>query len=162
MKIWYHTVFSSILLDDNEISDRAKTAKDPLGVEVLFGAFSKWGYQTLFQEDLCWYDYWGIGLTDLQVRGRPDGDSEFKDRYCTFVNILHKFREEGTNAMTTYERLPIVKLFSLLVCHDATKFLLLSVFTLTVTICPRICSKSRVEGYKESTFVAQKRRCLTP
>ena len=44
----------------------------------------------------------GIGLTDLQVRGRPDEDSEFKDRYRTFVNILHKFREEGTNAITTY------------------------------------------------------------
>ena len=96
----FHTIVYFLLLDDNEISDRAKTAKDPLGVEVLFGAFSKWGYQTLFQEDLCWYDYWGIGLTDLQVSGRPDGDSE--DRYRTFVNILHKLREEGTNAMTTF------------------------------------------------------------
>ena len=98
----FDTIVYFLLLDDNEISDRAKTAKDPLGVEVLFGAFSKWGYQTLFQEDLCWYDYWGIGLTDLQVRGRPDGDFEFKDRYRTFVNILHKLREEGTNAMTTF------------------------------------------------------------
>ena len=33
--------------------------------------------------------------------------------------------------------------FSLLICLDATKFILLSVFTLTETICPRICSKSR-------------------
>ena len=70
-----------MLADDNAISDTAKTAKAPLGVEVLFGTFKKWGYQTLFQEDLCWYDYWGVGLTDLEVRGSPDGDDQFKERY---------------------------------------------------------------------------------
>ena len=68
------------LPDDDEISDKAKTAKEPLGVEVLFGTFKKWGYQTLFQEDLCWYDYWGIGLTDLQIRASPVEDSAFKER----------------------------------------------------------------------------------
>ena len=70
---------------------------------MLFGAFSKWGYQTLFQEDLCWYDYWGIGLTDLQVRARPDGDSEFKDRYLRYTPD-HKFREKGTNIMKYLEK----------------------------------------------------------
>ena len=40
------------------------------------------------------------------------------------------------------------ELFSLLICHDANKFLLLSVFTLIETICPRICSKSRSKGTK--------------
>ena len=55
--------------------------------------------------------------------------------------------------------------FSLLICFDATKFVLLSVLTLKETICPRICSKSRLNSaksilYIRSTSVAQKRRCL--
>ena len=40
------------------------------------------------------------------------------------------------------------ELFSLLICHDATKFVWLSVFTLIETICPRICSISRSKSTK--------------
>ena len=39
--------------------------------------------------------------------------------------------------------------FSLLICLDVTKFVLLSVFTLIETICPKICSKSRLKGAKK-------------
>ena len=39
--------------------------------------------------------------------------------------------------------------FSLLICIDATKFVLLSVFTLIESICPKICSKSRLKGTKK-------------
>ena len=52
--------------------------------------------------------------------------------------------------------------FSLVICLDATKFILLSVFTLIETICPRICSKSRPKGTKSPLpvdGVAQKRPC---
>ena len=66
--------------DDNEISASGKNTKAPLGVEVLYGTFQKWGYQTLFQEDLCWYDMWGSALTDIEKRDMPSGDSEFKSR----------------------------------------------------------------------------------
>ena len=38
-----------------------------------------------------------------------------------------------------------------LICFDATKFVLLSVFTLIETIYPRICSKSRPRSEKKST-----------
>ena len=38
--------------------------------------------------------------------------------------------------------------FSLLIYLDATKFVLLSVFTLIETICPKICSNSRPKGAK--------------
>ena len=38
--------------------------------------------------------------------------------------------------------------FSLLMCLDAIKFVLLSLFTLKETICPRICSKSRPKSAK--------------
>jgi len=53
--------------DDNTIGDTPKTLKAPVGVEVLFETFKKCGYQTLFQEDLCWYDKGGIDLTDLKI-----------------------------------------------------------------------------------------------
>ena len=49
-------------------------------------------------------------------------------------------------------RQPEVSLFSLLICLDATKFVLLAVFTLIETICPNICSKSRLnQDRKKST-----------
>lgn len=73
-------VLFCVFPDDNIIGDTAKTVKAPLGVEVLFGTFTEWGYQTLYQEDLCWYDRWGIGLTDLEMRGVPEEHSEFKER----------------------------------------------------------------------------------
>ena len=69
-----------LLSDDNKISETVKSAKAPLGVEVLYETFKRWGYQTLYQEDLCWYDTWGIGLTNLDVRSKPSTDSEFKER----------------------------------------------------------------------------------
>ena len=47
--------------------------------------------------------------------------------------------------------------FSLLICLDAAKFVLLSVFTLTETICPRICSKSRPRSAKKSLPVDVRR-----
>ena len=34
-------------LDDDEVSASAKNTRAPLGVEVLYGAFKKWGYQKL-------------------------------------------------------------------------------------------------------------------
>ena len=67
-------------LDDNEIGASGKNTKAPLGVEVLYGTFQKWGYQTLFQEDLCWYDHWGSALTDIDKREVLSNDGEFKER----------------------------------------------------------------------------------
>ena len=54
---------------------------------------------------------------------------------------------------------------SLFLRFDATKFVLLSVFTLSEIICPNICSISRGPRVQKSTSgltrVAQKRSCLT-
>ena len=54
--------------------------------------------------------------------------------------------------------------FSLLICHDATKFVLLSVFTVIDRICQNICSKSRLKSAKNVHFwmtcVAQTPFCL--
>ena len=62
------------------MSASGKNTKAPLGVEVLYGAFKKWGYQTFFQEDLCWYDIWGTALTDMERREMPKTNYEFKVR----------------------------------------------------------------------------------
>ena len=54
--------------------------------------------------------------------------------------------------------------FSLLICHDATKFVLVSVFTFVERICQNICSKSRLKSEKNVHFwltcVAQTPFCL--
>lgn len=74
-------IFFLAFSDDNTIGDTAKTVKAPLGIEVLFATFKEWGYQSLYQEDLCWYDTWGIGLTGLEIKRIPDGHEEFRERY---------------------------------------------------------------------------------
>ena len=47
--------------------------------------------------------------------------------------------------------------FSHLICLGANKFVLLSVFTLKETICPKICSKSRLKSAKGSLPVDVRR-----
>ena len=54
-------------------------------------------------------------------------------------------------------RQPEVSLFSLLICLDATKFVLLAVFTLIETICSNICSKSRLKIAKSQLPVYVRR-----
>ena len=66
--------------DDKKVTASAKNTKASLGVEVLYGTFKKWGYQTFFQEDLCWYDEWGSVLTDIEKRAAPQLSSEFRER----------------------------------------------------------------------------------
>ena len=45
------------------------------------------------------------------------------------------------------------ELFSLLICLDATKFVVLSVCILIEKICPKICSKSRLKRAKSPLAV---------
>ena len=55
------------------------------------------------------------------------------------------------------ERQPEVSVFSLVICLGATKFVLLSVFTLIETICPKFCLKSRLKSAKGSLPVDVRR-----
>ena len=43
----------------------------PLGIAVLYGAYRRQGYQTVFQEDLCWYDRWGMMMTGMEMKSVP-------------------------------------------------------------------------------------------
>ena len=38
--------------------------RNSYGIESLFGKFSNMGYQTILQEDSCWYDPWGAIITE--------------------------------------------------------------------------------------------------
>ena len=51
-----------------------------LGIDVLYSEYHRRGYQTLFQEDLCWYDHWGIMLSDIKSRETPGTTEEKKSR----------------------------------------------------------------------------------
>ena len=62
-------------------------------------------------------------------------------RRCDYNSELSSHVFEGRTS-TGSER------FSLFKCLDTTKSVLLSVFTLTETICPNICSKSRLKSAK--------------
>ena len=65
---------------DEKFSKNVIKSLNPLGIDVLFSEYHKHGYQTMFQEDLCWYDFWGIMLTDLERLPVPKTISEFKAR----------------------------------------------------------------------------------
>ena len=58
--------------------------------------------------------------------------------------IIESFSSDGYERCISTGSEP----FSLLICLGATKFVLLSVFTLIETICPQICSKSRLKSAK--------------
>ena len=57
-------------------------------------------------------------------------------------------------------RQPEVSFFSLLICLDATKFVLLAVFTLIETFCPKSSSKSWLKSAKSPLPVYVRRRFL--
>ena len=88
---------------------------------------------------------------------------------CT-KNVMHGqcccFTSVGSLSSTFFERRTSTgsEPFSLLICLDATKFVLLTVFTLVEMICPNFCSKSQLKCAKSPlclTRVAQKRCCLS-
>ena len=51
-------------------------------VDKLFGIFKKLGYQTLLQEESCWYDQWGSILTgnrNIRINSRADKDIVWRE-----------------------------------------------------------------------------------
>ena len=61
-----HALFTGELFP---VEDNGKTL--PVGMAALFGQFKRAGYQTMWQEDLCWEAVWGL-LTDLGADGWRD------------------------------------------------------------------------------------------
>ncbi|XP_048582314.1 uncharacterized protein LOC5511332 [Nematostella vectensis] len=73
-------LFSGVTKGNDHFSNVAYTALHPLGIDVLYGHYKKHGYQTMFQEDLCWQDSWGIMLNNLQQHASGQAKwSDFQD-----------------------------------------------------------------------------------
>ncbi|EDO37452.1 predicted protein [Nematostella vectensis] len=77
---------------NNHFSRKASKTLHPLGINVLYGHYKKHGYQTIFQEDLCWQDSWGIMLNNLQQHGdgQDNGQIPLMDakRWSDFQHVV--------------------------------------------------------------------------
>ena len=74
-----------------------------------------------------------------------------------YVRWSHMKVRSSTVTFLSDARQPEVSFFSLLICLDATKFVWLSVLTLTETICPKVCSKSQLKCAKSSLRIDVRR-----
>jgi hypothetical protein len=63
-----------------EFSSKWRKSIESLGISVLFGEYKKSGYQTLFQEEGCWFDHWGLMLTDVERYPTPRRREGFAKR----------------------------------------------------------------------------------
>ena len=73
------------------------------------------------------------------------------------VRLWLSQRLSSTVTFLSDARQPELSFFSLLICLDATTFVWLSVLTLTETICPKVCSKSRIKSAKSSLRIDVRR-----
>ena len=56
-----------VFFPGNDDFSKASASTKPLGYNVMNTEFKKHGYQTMFQEDLCWHDAWGIMLSNIKA-----------------------------------------------------------------------------------------------
>ncbi|XP_031550213.1 uncharacterized protein LOC116287668 [Actinia tenebrosa] len=69
------TFFSGFFVGKD--ADGKKQVEQPnVGMDVMYGHFQKQGYQTIFQDDLCWYDSWGTLLNDIKISGTSSPTAE--------------------------------------------------------------------------------------
>ena len=71
-----HALFTGQLLPELDPEVRSPSVKP----EVLFGQFKSAGYQTLWQEDLCWTSRWGL-VNDLAVDDWEELQSKLKESF---------------------------------------------------------------------------------
>lgn len=63
---------------------------------VLFKRFKEEGYQTMMQEDACWYDKWGSIITSNKKRGkRLHGEEDFKKAWKTLKNKTRNYHVDN-------------------------------------------------------------------
>ncbi|XP_046855342.1 uncharacterized protein LOC124448376 isoform X2 [Xenia sp. Carnegie-2017] len=74
-----------------EFSSEWRKSVKPLGIHVLFGEYKHSGYQTLFQEEGCWYDYWGLMLTDVERFPTPKDSEGFIKRWSELQERWKKY-----------------------------------------------------------------------
>ena len=87
-----HTTQNEHALFTGELLPPLDTEEDTpaVGGEVLFGHFKRAGYQTMWQEDLCWMGGWGL-LMDLAAEDWYDMQSKLQETFLdstgSYVNL---------------------------------------------------------------------------
>ena len=71
-----HALFTGQLLPPMEPDEETPSVR----ADVLFGHFKRAGYQTMWQEDLCWMSSWGL-VTDLVVEDWEELQIKLKDSF---------------------------------------------------------------------------------
>lgn len=71
----------------------------PVEMGVAFGRFVKAGYQTLWQEDLCWKGSWGL-MTDMEVMTWDDLASKLRENFIDSIgnNLIYVIFARWTKA----------------------------------------------------------------
>lgn len=70
-----HTLFTGKPLPSNMHSETA-----PVEMDVMFGHFKRSGYETMWQEDLCYKGIWGL-MTDVGARDWTNLQTNLEDSY---------------------------------------------------------------------------------
>ncbi|KAK3746269.1 hypothetical protein QZH41_016524, partial [Actinostola sp. cb2023] len=101
-----HALFTGKLFPPS----RDRDAIRPVGIEKLFGHYKRAGYQTMWEEDLCWKGRWGL-VTDLAVPNYNDWNAlapKLKDVYIDHTGITHSSCEvlETNGLLSPFEGSP--------------------------------------------------------
>jgi hypothetical protein len=68
----------------------------PVEIGAMFGHFAKAGYQTLWQEDLCWKGIWGL-MTDINVTDWEDLTYKLRDNFIDSIGkryiVIRRFHD---------------------------------------------------------------------
>ena len=83
-------------LFSGEVDKDTDDADHSYDIRSLFGAFIEHGYQTMLQEDSCWFDSWGALITDnIHDLTLLSTSEQFADRWR---NLNKKLREMQVNS----------------------------------------------------------------
>ncbi|KXJ27905.1 uncharacterized protein LOC110232882 [Exaiptasia diaphana] len=97
-----HALFTGSLFPPTEDRDAIR----PVGMEKFFGTFKRAGYQTMWQEDLCWEGQWGLTI-DLAIPFSWSAlVSKLKDVFIDHTGITHSSCEilKTYNLISPFEK----------------------------------------------------------
>ncbi|XP_068733851.1 uncharacterized protein [Montipora capricornis] len=79
-----HALFTGHLLPDFDPEQESPTVK----AGILFGHFKRAGYQTMWQEDLCWMANWGL-MTDFDAEDWKELRFRLRENYVDSTGLTH-------------------------------------------------------------------------
>lgn len=80
-----HALFTGKLLPS---ADEEDEPSEPVRADVLFGHFKRAGYQTMWQEDLCWTGVWGP-MTDLNAEDWEELQIKLRENFIDNTGKHH-------------------------------------------------------------------------